>query len=144
MNIIFKYELKDAIGLPIKSVTVTNEKENNLILCSYGEEKEEKRFKIDTTILELLLKRLGSEIDTVEDQEIPNPPILDGYINDVEFYANDKVYKYSFKNLDYYFDEENMKRRDFLGLILNVLMEASNEVELQVEEAEEYFILIDE
>lgn len=138
-NVILKYDLKDAWERTIKGFTIL---EDSIYLISGNLEKPIKHSLKETKIKDILNK-YSKKIDEIKDQSLPNLPIMDGYINKIDFKANDKWYNYNFYNLGYY-SEEDLNSNKFLSLIFELLDDLYDEIQKQVSDIECYFILTDD
>lgn len=136
-DILFKYELKDAFGKSIKSVIVTN---NSIYL--YYDSKEKKSI-FNTKNLVSILNKYSTEFDNIKDQKAPFLAILDGFINEIDFKANDKWYNFNINNLGYY-QEEDINNNEFLKNIFSLLDDVYDELKKQNIEIEDYFVLIED
>ncbi len=140
-NVIFKYELKDSYTKPIKSVIVTGDSKENLYLVS--ESREEKKYHIDLDKVFSILNKHINILDNINDKELPHLSTMDGYINTIDFKVKDKWYNYEFINLGYY-SKEDIDSNNCLSAIFGLLIELDDELESQVQEVENYFVLTDE
>ena len=138
-NVILKYDLKDAWERTIKGFTIL---EDSIYLISGNLENPIKYSLKDNKIKEILNK-YSKKIDEIKDQSLPNLPIMDGYINKIDFKANDKWYNFNFYNLGYY-SEEDLNSNKFLSLIFELLDNLYDEIQKQVPDIESYFILVDD
>jgi len=114
-NIIFKYQLKDAWGMELTSLEITNEKENNIHIKEY--EKDETSYAtIDPNIIENIISKYSKELPNCK--EFPHAFVNDGYHN--VFYFKDSG-KIEINNL-YYLEptDKNVK------LILDIYEEIYN------------------
>lgn len=137
-NIVFKYELKDAWERIIKSVIVINDSKDNLYL--YSDILKGKKYHIDINKIKPILKKY---VVKLKDDELPELFINDGFINTIDFKVNDKWYNYKYYNLGYY-SKEDIDSNNNLSLIFKFLIELDDELEEQVSEVGNYFVLIDD
>ena len=138
-NIIFKYALKNSFNFPLSELCVTNDEKYNLLLTKEDCEKVE-TMTIDTKAINTILEKYENKFKEAIKEEIPNAHVLDGYINTIDFKANDKWYNLKFTNLGYYSDEE-IDKSEYLSLVFDLLNDLYDELESQVKEVKDYFVL---
>ncbi len=136
-DILFKYELKDAFGKSIKSVIVSNDS-----IYLYSDSKEKKSI-FNTKNLVSILNKYSTEFDNIKDHKAPFLAILDGFINEIVFKANDKWYNFNINNLGYY-QEEEINNNEFLKTIFSLLDDVYDELKKQNIEIEDHFVLIED
>jgi hypothetical protein len=136
-NVIFKYELKEAIGMTIKGLTIFND--NCIYLIPGHFEKPIKHSLDDNNIIEILNK-YAKKIDEVKEQPLPDLLIMDGNINKFDFKVNNKWYNYKFYNLGYY-SKDDIDNNEFLSLFFDLLDELHDELKKQNSEFVKYFNL---
>ena len=130
---IFKYTINNAWNMPIKSVTVTNDEVN------LTDEETSKKTKIDINKLESILKQYKDKIDKIKIEELPNPGVMDGYVNEITIYNK----TYSFDNLIFYSEEDLNENKD-LNTIFTFLDELYDFFEQEDKTICDYFVLEDE
>lgn len=136
-NIIFKYALKNSFNFPLSELCVTNDEKDNLHLIK---DDDEKVSTINTKVINTILEKYENKFKEAIKEEIPNAHVLDGYINTIDFKANDKWYNLKFNNLGYYSDEE-IDKSEYLSLVFDLLDDLYDELESQVKEVKDYFVL---
>ena len=129
---IFKYTINNAWNMPIKSVTVTNDEVN------LTDEETSKKTKIDINKLESILKQYKDKIDKIKIEELPNPGVMDGYVNEITIYNK----TYSFDNLIFYSEEDLNENKD-LNTIFTFLDELYDFFEQEDKTICDYFVLED-
>ena len=132
-KIIFKYTLNNAWNMPIKSVTVTNDE------VYLTDEETSKKTKIDTNKLESILKQYKDKVDNIKIEELPNPGVMDGYVNEITIY--NKTYR--FDNLIFYSEEDLNENKD-LNTIFTFLDELYDLFEQEDKIICDYFVLEDD
>ena len=130
---IFKYTINNAWNMPIKSVTVTNDEVN------LTDEETSKKTKIDINKLESILKQYKDKIDKIKIEELPNPGVMDGYVNEITIYNK----TYSSDNLIFYSEEDLNENKD-LNTIFTFLDELYDFFEQEDKTICDYFVLEDE
>ena len=136
-NIIFKYTLKDAFNFPLSELYVTNDEKGNLHLIK---DDNEKVITINTKVFSTILEKYENEFKEAIKEEVPNAPVLDGYINEISFKVNDKVYNDAINNLGFY-DDNEVDNNKHLSTVLDMLDELYEELYKQNKDVEKYFML---
>ena len=137
-NIIFAYMLKDAWSHPLRVVYVTSDKENNLHLIK--ELNDEIISTIDVEELNMALSNHAEKFDESKKIELPPVMVMDGYINEVWFKANDSWHNDSIDNM-YYYDGKDFDENEHLFEVIGLLDDVYEVLYKNNKVIEEYFIL---
>ena len=122
-KMIFKYQLYDAWNLPLEHFVVYDLENKGLIF--YSEECEESETSIELSLDDLnKIKELLNNNQLVKIDDLPIPPIFDGFINVFEIYSTNKTYKIECFNLDYYL-EEKTDNKD-INILLDLVEKINN------------------
>lgn len=135
-NIIFRYELKDAIGMLKKGLFITNDNGNNVCLYASYEGKEE--LHIDTTEIINILNKYVDKLQPMD--KLPFSNVLDGYINEINFKINNKWYNFNYSNL-FAYDRETINNNENLTNIFGFLNELYNYFDSKDKTINDYFVL---
>jgi hypothetical protein len=138
-GIMFMFELRNAWEMPIESIIITNDSHNNVYCIN---EKHEKSYTINTDKIIEIIKKYSNDLSKIDETKLPNPGVMDGYINCFSFKTN-KWYDYKFYNLGFYEDEEIDNSKE-LSTIFSFLNELYGEFKKQEEDITNYFELVEE
>lgn len=140
-HIIFKYVLCDAWQVPIKSIIITSDKNNNTYLND--NEKTIETITVNNKKLETIFNKYVDQLEKLKVEEFPFTGVMDGYINEISFKVNEKWYQYNFYNIGFYTDEEIKKDKQlillftFLNELYDLFIKENNIIS-------DYFVLVDE
>lgn len=135
-NIIFRYEVKNAIGMLGKGLFITTGKDNNVYL--YSKYSCDKELKIDTIEIVKILDKYAEKLQPMD--KLPFNNMLDGYINSINFKINNKWYNFEYSNL-FAYDDETIDNNKYLNDICSFLLELYNYFESKDKTINEYFTL---
>lgn len=136
-NIIFKYVLNDAFNIPVSELYVTSDGKDNLHLIK---DDDEKVSTINTKVINTILEKYENEFKEAIKEKVPTAPVLDGYINEISFKVNDKIYNDTINNLCFY-DDNEVDNNKHLSTVLDMLDELYEELYKQNKDVEKYFML---
>lgn len=134
-KIIFRYELKDAFERELKSVIITDD--NKLHLDTELLTEIERPIEVDN--INKIIKKYSNKINEITDRSLPVLPMLDGYINTIDYKEDNKLNNLRISCLDYY-SIEDIKGNKYLSTIFDYLKEIYDELSKQEPEVEKYFI----
>ena len=137
-KIVFVYALKDAIGMNIRSLYVTNEIKDNLYLVSGSNIDKKLTIGIDPFIE--VLANNEKEIEDGKKVEVPSALIMDGYIHEYYFSVNGKSYSDKINNLQGY-DDDTIDNNKHLSSVFKLFNETYDQLYDEYEEIEDYFVI---
>ena len=137
LNVIFKYELKDAWGIPIKSLYLTNDG----FIYLLGDENKVLNINMDNVLS--ILDKYYKEIKNIEDLSMPLSNVLDGYNNSFAFKVNNEWINIDESNIEF-LSLEQIESSKYATIVLNLYNELYSELISQNFEIKDYFQLSDE